>query len=226
MCCLFIHFSNGFAQQRIDIPVSDGNEELTMPWTGGYNAPQFSNIDFNRDGIQDMISFDRQGNILRAFVRLPASGRWIQSWDHEKFFPPLVDWVIVKDFDGDGVEDLFTSSSPTGVAGVTVYKGSYSNDVWSFTKLMDRDKDYLQVQSGPGLTNIYISWDDIPSITDVDLDGDIDILAFEPGGSYIYYYQNQSIEVGWGTDSLRFILKDFCWGRIFTIQELFQLHFF
>ncbi|MEO5905641.1 MAG: FG-GAP-like repeat-containing protein, partial [Saprospiraceae bacterium] len=131
-----------------------------------------------------------------------------------RFFPPLVDWVLVVDFDGDAVEDLFTSSSPAGVAGTTVYKGAYSSDVWSFTKLMDRDKDYLQVPSGQSLTNIYISWDDIPSITDVDLDGDLDILAFEPGGSYIYYYQNQSVEMGWGTDSLRYILKDFCWGKI------------
>lgn len=187
---------------------------MTMPWTGGFNAPQFANIDFNRDGIRDMISFDRQGDILRTYVRLPASGRWIQQWSYEAFFPKLVDWVQIVDFNNDGVEDLFTSSSATGVAGISVYKGFYENEIWSFTLLSDRGRDYLQIPAGGDLTNLYVSWDDIPSIIDVDNDGDIDVLAFEPGGSYIYYYKNQSVESGWGTDSLRFVLEDFCWGKI------------
>lgn len=202
------------AQVRYDVNVQNIEGELAMPWTGGLNAPQFSNIDFNRDGIQDMISFDRQGDILRTYVRLPASGRWIQAWQYEEFFPPLVDWVKVVDYDRDGVEDLFTSSSKEGVAGVTVYKGSFENDTWSFKQLRDRDRDYLQVPVGGGLTNLYVSWDDIPAIDDIDGDGDYDILAFEPGGSYISYFQNQSVEMGWGTDSLRFELADFCWGKI------------
>ena len=201
-------------QVRYDASVKNDLAELSMPWTGGMNAPQFSNIDFNRDGIQDLISFDRQGDILRTYIRMPASGRWIQSWQYEEFFPPLVDWVKIVDFDGDGVEDLFTSSSKEGVAGVTVYKGSFENDTWSFTRLRDRGKNYLQVTVGGGLTNVYVSWDDIPSIDDIDGDGDYDILAFEPGGSYISYFQNQSVDLGWGTDSLRFELTDFCWGKI------------
>ena len=209
-CCWFLAAS----QTRYDIGVQNAGSELRMPWTGGFNAPQFANIDFNRDGIQDMISFDRQGDILRTYLRLPATGFWIQHWPYEDFFPELVDWVQIVDFDKDGVEDLFTSSSATGVAGISVYKGAYENEIWSFTLIRDRDRDYLQIPAGGGLTNLYVSWDDIPSITDVDNDGDIDVLAFEPGGTYIYYYQNQSVESGWGTDSLRFILEDFCWGKI------------
>lgn len=203
-----------FSQVRFDPPVSEQAPELSMPWTGGFNAPQFSNIDFNRDGIQDLISFDRQGNILRTYLRAPASGRWILSWDYEQYFPELTDWVKVIDFDKDGVEDIFTSSSATGVAGIRVYKGSYINDTWSFTPLLDRGKSYLQIPAGGDLTNLYVSWDDIPAITDVDKDGDLDVLAFEPGGSFIAYYKNQSVELGWNSDSLRFVLEDFCWGKI------------
>lgn len=209
-CCWFLLAS----QTRYDIGVNNAEGQMTMPWTGGFNAPQFANIDFNRDGIRDMISFDRQGDILRTYVRLPASGRWIQQWSYEAFFPKLVDWVQIVDFNNDGVEDLFTSSSATGVAGISVYKGFYENEIWSFTLLSDRGRDYLQIPAGGDLTNLYVSWDDIPSIIDVDNDGDIDVLAFEPGGSYIYYYKNQSVESGWGTDSLRFVLEDFCWGKI------------
>ena len=211
---ILCHTCIGFTQTRLEIGVQERGKELEMPWTGGMNSPQFSNIDFNRDGITDLISFDRQGDILRTYIHLPATGRWVQSWHYEEFFPELTDWVQIVDYNNDGIEDLFTSSSSTGIAGVSVYKGKFENDIWSFTKVRDRERDYLQVPAGNALTNLYVSWDDIPSIADIDMDGDIDILAFEPGGSYISYFKNLSVEMGWGTDSLRFDLEDFCWGKI------------
>ena len=211
---LMITCSSLYAQTRYEVEVRENNDILTMPWTGGLNSPQFSNIDLVRDGITDMISFDKQGNILRTYVHLPASGRWMQFWEYEDIFPDLVDWVQIVDYNRDGIEDIFTSSSKTGVAGISVYTGAYDNGNWSFTPFVDRGKLHLQINAGGGLTNIYVAWDDIASFMDVDNDGDIDILAFEPGGTFIHYYQNQSIEMGWGTDSLRFELEDFCWGKI------------
>ena len=202
------------AQERMQIPVTIDNKELVMDWNGGFNAPQFSNIDLNRDGIKDMISFDRQGDMLRTYLRMPATGRWVMDWSYLDFFPELVDWVLVVDYNRDGVEDLMTSSSATGVAGIAVYRGAYDNGVWSFTRIPDRGRGYLQIFSGGDLTNLYCSWDDIPGLVDVDGDTDLDVLVFEPGGTYIAYYANQSIENGWGTDSLRFLLKDPCWGKI------------
>ncbi len=210
----FLSVASAIAQERQQIPVAIDGKELSMDWNGGFNAPQFSNIDLNRDGIQDLISFDRQGDVLRTYLRAPGSGNWIMDWSYLPFFPKMVDWVFVRDFDQDGVEDLFTSSSDYGVPGISVYKGSYANETWSFTLMSDRGKDYLQVPGGGDLTNLYASWDDIPAITDVDGDGDLDVLAFEPGGSYIHFFSNQSLELGWGTDSLRFMLKDQCWGKI------------
>lgn len=215
ICSVIISSHSTIAQERQQMPVVIDGKELVMDWNGGYNAPQFSNIDFNRDGVPDLISFDRQGDVLRTYVRLPASGRWIMDWSYVSAFPPLVDWVLMADYDNDGVEDIFTSSSMTGVAGITVYKGSYENEIWSFTLVQDRGKDYLQVSAGgSGLANLYASWEDIPAITDVDGDGDLDILSFEPGGSFISYFANQSVESGWGADSLRFKLQDICWGKI------------
>ncbi len=202
------------SQARLEVGVTVDGKEITMPWNGGYNAPQFSNIDLNRDGITDMISFDRQGDQLRTYIHLPASGRWILDWSYTGIFPPVVDWVLVADYNGDGVEDLFTSSSATGVAGVTVYRGAYTGGQWSFTKISDRGRDYLQVPAGGDLTNLYVSWEDTPAVSDIDGDGDLDILSFEPGGSYITYYSNQSVENGWGRDSLRYNIQDFCWGKI------------
>lgn len=206
---LFVEWTTG--QTRLD-----GIEVVSksMPWTGGWNAPQFSNIDLNRDGIPDLISFDRQGNVLNTFLRAPASGNWLIAREYEQYFPALVDWVLVADYDGDGIEDLFTSASPTGVPGISVFKGGYANDQWNFSLIKDRGAQYLQVPAGQGLANLYVSWEDIPAIVDVDGDGDLDILAFEPNGSFITYFANQSVENGWGRDSLRFMVKDICWGKI------------
>ena len=69
------------SQERFDPGVRIGTGELSIPWTGGYNAPQFANIDLNRDGITDLISFDRQGDILIPYIHLPATGRWIVDWN-------------------------------------------------------------------------------------------------------------------------------------------------
>jgi len=220
ICILFLLCSSPFlsGQERYEVGVNVNGIELPMPWNGGFNAPQFSNIDLNRDGITDMISFDRQGDVLRTYIHLPASGRWQLDWDYAKIFPPIVDWVLVYDYNGDGVEDIFTSSSKTGVGGITVYRGAFENDQWTFTKFLDRGKEYLQVPAGQGLTNLYASWDDIPAICDIDHDGDLDVLAFEPGGSYITYFLNQSIENGWDLDSLRFDVEDACWGKVLENQ--------
>jgi len=202
------------SQGRLDIPVEADGNILNMPWAGGFNAPQFSNIDLNRDGVQDLVSFDRQGDQLRTYIRMPASGRWVLDWTYASQFPPVTDWLLIRDFDGDGVEDLFTGTSSTGVPGVSAYKGSWTNDTWSFAQRLDRGQPYFQVQAGQGLSNLYVAWDDIPAIADIDGDGDLDILSFEPGGTYIAYFRNQSVESGWGLDSLRFVQADGCWGKI------------
>jgi hypothetical protein len=65
---------------------------------------------------------------------------------------------------------------------------------------------------------LYASWDDIPAITDIDGDGDVDVLAYEPGGSYITYFANTSVQNGWGSDSLRFEIEDACWGKVLENQ--------
>jgi len=206
------------AQERMQVPVSVDGLEIELDWIGGFNAPQFANIDLNRDGVTDLISFDRQGDVLRTYLRMPASGRWVKDWTYLPYFPKLVDWVVIIDFNKDGIEDLFTSSSVLGVAGVIVYKGAYSNGVWSFNQMPDRGKEYLQINSGGDLTNLYVAWDDIPAVTDVDGDGDVDILVFEPGGSTITYFDNRSAELGWGSDSLRYFIEDICWGKILENQ--------
>jgi hypothetical protein len=58
-----------------------------------------------------------------------------------------------------------------------------------------------------GLLNIYVSATDIPAMTDVDGDGDMDVLAFESAGHFITYYEN----VG----DLKFSTKSMNWGDFY-----------
>jgi hypothetical protein len=46
----------------------------------------------------------------------------------------------------------------------------------------------------------------------------MDLLSFEPGGSYIYYYKNTAVENGYSLDSLTFVLEDNCWGKIYEAE--------
>ncbi len=44
--------------ERYDaIPVTEENGPLAYPWAGGINHAQFSNMDLNGDGINDLVVF-------------------------------------------------------------------------------------------------------------------------------------------------------------------------
>ena len=54
--------------QSYDIPVSENAGELLInPWTGGFNAPQVHEMDFNRDGVAELVMLDRSGNRISIF---------------------------------------------------------------------------------------------------------------------------------------------------------------
>jgi uncharacterized protein (DUF2141 family) len=48
--------------------------------------------------------------------------------------------------------------------------------------------------------------------TDIEGDGDLDILTYHIGGEFLQYHQNQSQELYGHSDSLIFELKNSCWG--------------
>lgn len=59
-----------------------------------------------------------------------------------------------------------------------------------------------------------MSSSDIPALVDVEGDGDLDILTYHISGEHLEYHQNQSMELYGIPDSLEFVLKNQCWGRI------------
>ena len=47
--------------------VVQGTDTLRNAWAGGLDAPQFSNIDLNGDGNQDLFVFDRSNHRVFTF---------------------------------------------------------------------------------------------------------------------------------------------------------------
>ncbi len=191
---------------------------MSLPWVGGLNNPQFSNVDLNNDGIKDLFIFDRTGNRVLTFLGHGTANTvdFTYAPEYEAGFPSLVDWALLLDYNCDGVSDIFTYSEgritpPQGV-GIRVYRGYYDpNNKIQFT-IVDSTLS-APVDNLP--TNLYVSAVDVPAITDVNGDGDVDILTFQPTGGYVQYFENLSEESGFGCDSLIYKKEDNCWGDFF-----------
>ncbi len=200
--------------ERPDIPVFENTERLDLALTGGMNNPQFSEVDLNNDGIQDLFIFDKTGNVSMTFINggTPNQVDYKFAPKYAKNFPNFIRWVLLRDYNCDGIMDAFSYSQVPGVAGVQVHEGYYDNNEIKFTLAEDLIK-YPGFNNFP--TNLYVSSEDYPSVHDLDNDGDMDILTFSISGGWIEYYENQSVENGNACNDLDYRLVDNCWGRLY-----------
>ncbi len=191
---------------------------LRNPLAGGLNSPQFSEVDLNNDGQQDLLVFDRVGDKLLTFLQEGAPGEsdYVFAPEYIQQFPAIENWVLLRDYDGDGIQDIFAYSDQQ-VDGVMVYKGYYDNNVIAFERFnFDAPLNIIFIPTATGgTTQLYVSTIDYPAVDDMDCDGDLDILTFSFGGGYIDLYCNQSVEMGYGRDSLIFERCENCWGGIY-----------
>ncbi|TSJ44993.1 T9SS type A sorting domain-containing protein [Fluviicola chungangensis] len=192
-----------------NIPVKNGTTTLKNPWAGGINYGQFSTIDYNFDGLDDLVIFDRSGDefvLMEHTINASVHG-YQYVYKGFRFFPADCRYrAAFVDYDADGRKDLFTY----GIGGVKVYRNIGNASVGLQWQLIT---DILQTDYAGDISNLYVSAGDIPAYTDVDFDGDMDVLTFHIGGQNLLYHQNQSMELYGIPDSLIFILKNQCWGK-------------
>lgn len=194
--------------------VSIDGRALPLAWHGGQNAPQPQAADLDGDGRDDLLTFDRAGNHFAA-ARTNSNGTYRSAPELVEFFPEVQDWVLVRDYNGDGAPDLFTYSTfPEGIA---VWRGARRADGrLSFEPVDFGDATpQLYFPFGGTRTPIFVSGIDYPAVDDIDGDGDLDILTFSPPGGYVEYYRNVGVENGFGPDTLIYELADECWGGFF-----------
>lgn len=186
------------------------NSILKNAWVGGFNHLQYSEVDLNLDGKNDLIVFDRSGNRISPFINQGSFGVIDYSYAPEYIdsLPKFNSWVLFRDYNCDGKQDIFAYST----GGMAVYKNTSQNSL-SFelvTNLLT--SDYTPDDANDNFINLYISATDIPAIDDIDNDGDLDVLTFSILGTYVEYHKNLSVETYGTCDSLRFYLSNKCWG--------------
>lgn len=185
---------------------------LKLPFSGGLDAPQFSECDLDLDGKLDLVVFDREGYRISTFINdgIPNQISYTYAPEYEKHFPKIIDWMLMLDYDGDGKNDIF-SAAP---GGVRVYRNMSGMASGLRFELIENS---LICDYGTIITNLYVEQQDIPAILDVDDDGDIDILTFsksiDTSGESIFWYKNLSMENFNRKDTFIYEVGKECWGR-------------
>jgi hypothetical protein len=198
------------------IPVKDvtGNV-LNNPWAGGINAPQFSSMDLNADGVQDLVLFDRMANKPVTFVR--SGEKYVYSAAYEKIFPTdVTNWMLLRDYNCDGLMDIFSGD----VLGIKVYTNTSvdGNVTWErylFRTSSGGNSQVLLTKGFSSKVNLQLRFDDLPALADGDNDGDLDIFTIDFGsGRTIEYHKNFSKERYGTCDSLDFERVNDRWGNL------------
>lgn len=200
-------------------PVLQDGEWMNHAWIGGLNAPQVSQIDLNRDGFLDLHIFDRKGNVQLTFLHSGQAGsvQYQYAPEYLDAFPEISNWMLLRDYNSDGIPDIFCYSDIPGIDGLIAYTGAYQGNQLKFERYeFGPPFNLASFPSNNGnLLPLYISRIDYPGIADVDCDGDLDVLTFNISGGYIEWYRNTSVEKGHSLDRLEFVLEEGCWGGFY-----------
>jgi hypothetical protein len=198
---------------RDTITVIENGYVLKMPWANGINFSNVSSLDINGDGKKDLVLFDRM-NIygtgrFRCFINVGGPGQL--KFKHDSYssylFPAVSNWAVLRDYNCDGKEDIFCSTS----SGIKVYKNvTPASGALAFQLVKPLLYSNYNPPGPPSISNLYASSVGVPGIVDIDGDGDLDILTFSPQGVLIQYHKNVSTNC----DSLNFELTNDCWGGI------------
>lgn len=190
-------------------------ENYQYPFAGGMNACQFGEVDIDRDGIKDLLVFDRHGNRLMPFLNRGVENQIDYSYAPQYIseFPDIFHWVIFIDYNMDGKEDIFTYNPQ--VPGILVYKNTSTSEL-RFELVVT---PYLTSWYGSGYVNILVTYADYPGISDLDGDGDLDILTFWALGSFVEMHKNLSMETYGHADSLIYERTTWCWGEFAESEE-------
>lgn len=215
-----LHTRAQFNFLQVDtVPIIHSGDTLSFPWFGGFTNPLFSSIDMDHDSINDLFVFEREGNKIFTFLNKGEIGesKYIYAPEYEFYFPDMENWVLLVDYNCDGFEDIFTSGTSNGIA---VYFNEYDPEADPEDSLpplifsLDTSALKTYLQSGGYTTTLVLDVPtDIPAITDIDEDGDIDILVFDVGGTSVSYHKNYSMEYTGDCYNLTYERVTSCWGQ-------------
>lgn len=191
---------------------------LQNAWAGGINFPLWSSIDINGDGLKDLYMYDKTNDRVTTYLNDGSAGTDAYHYVPEfiRKFPKILpnSWAICYDYNCDGKEDFFALDS--SFSGIEVWRNDYTTQTGlKFTRV---SRQLMEDWSGPQPINIYATTIYVPALTDVDNDGDMDIIGFNnPADGKFAFHKNMSMELYGTCDSLNFVWDDRCWGN-FTLS--------
>lgn len=200
-------YGQRYIQPVQDVPLQQRGKALSMPWAGGLNAALLQMADLSGNGREELISLDRSSQSMMVFAW--EAEQWLPQPHLLCLLPPDIrNWFIMEDYDGDGLKDIFTYTA----TGIRLFRNvSQPGQPASFSL----QTETINYESNNRQVNLLVNSSDVPAITDVDGDGDLDILAYDPaGGGGLHFYRNRSMEESGRGDQFLYIRETRRWGGL------------
>ena len=189
----------------------DGTTQIENPFWGGFNSPQFQHMDLNGDKLLDIIVFDRYDSKVMPFLRL-QNDVFQYAPEYEASLPKGLYYYKTADINSDGKWDIFTMSESSNLLIYINQTTSGTNKLkfngigpWYYRNQYDSTQPILY-------NPLSFSKFDMPEISDIDGDGDLDILSYDQGNYTYRLFKDVRAEKKWPKDTFEFQIMDVCFG--------------
>ena len=190
----------------------EGNP-YALALTGGMNQPQFSNIDLNNDGKQDLFVYDRNGNKVLTFLTKIVKGNltYIYEPKYEELFPLGQEFMQLHDYNQDQNPDLWLYTGDSVVLyqnnGTTFPQFDKIKGLFAFDRV-----NYVPFNPYKKLSEIKGC---LPAIVDVDGDSDLDFITnLNVTGSQMIFNRNTSADSNFQLEKITYDIVDKCFGGV------------
>ncbi|MBK7142363.1 MAG: VCBS repeat-containing protein [bacterium] len=157
----------GYEKELTPFSVTRGAATLGLPFWGGINTPKPTLVDFDRDGLTDLLFGDPSGK-LTYFRNIGSVSQ--PEWELVTERLGQVDigtWHILGDIDGDLDLDLFCDSREGKVA---------------FWRNISSEERITFELADSAFSGILTGQFNTPALADIDSDGDLDFFFGAPSG--------------------------------------------